>query len=1553
MGTLNGFCGSKFWDYEKAWNTTDPDLSPCFQDTVLVWIPCGMLWLFSPLETYWLLKSTKRLIPWTALNITKLVITMLLFSISLAEFIYAGHEALSNGVALPSVYFYTPPLKTATFMLAASLLLAGMKRGRQSSGILFLFWFVLLLCGAVTYRSYLKWCFSGEKEWTGNARPGQGFFFGAYMAYYPLVLVQLVLNCFSDAKPMYRQHAAPPGGKESPESGASFLSKLLFSWIYPLIIKGYKKPLENTDLWALGRGDCTENVVPRFDKFWHREVARVPADNERGETNACYSNHKDEQVKFSSPPSSKKKNAQKPGIIRPLIMAFGPTFLLGGVLKLGHDVLQFVSPQLLRAMIAFVGSNDPAWKGILIALLMFASATAQSLALSAYFCKMYILGMHIRTCLISAIYRKSLVLSNDAKKESTTGEIVNLMSNDAQRFMELMPFLSMLWSAPLQIGLSLYFLWDILGPSVLAGVGIMVLMVPINGVLAALSKKLQTKQMKEKDNRLKLMNEILSGMKVLKLYAWEESFQKRVEGIRDREIRSLRRMGYLSAVQSFMWSCAPFLVSLMTFGTYVLVDEHHVLDAQKAFVALTLFDIMRFPLSMLPMLIGMLIQASVSVKRLNKFLNHEELEQYVAHDKDSDNPVMVEHGSFAWTRSEDPVLKDINLTVPKGSLVAIVGKVGSGKSSLISAILGDMERRHGTINTQGSVAYVAQQAWIQNATVRDNILFQKEMDSDRYNATVEQCALQSDLAVLPGGDMTEIGEKGINLSGGQKQRVSLARAVYSGADLYLLDDPLSAVDSHVGKHIFENVIGPQGVLKDKTRLLVTHGISYLPQMDLIVVLKDGQVQEQGTYQELMSRKGGALAEVLVQFLSEEANEDMITADDVMVAEDILRHAGADIDMTRQLSIQSRTSDEMSLTERRKLLRRISRQLSDSGSTNSRRASIASEKSRPVGLGPLGGKKTVGESPTKLVQDEATETGKVKWNVYLTYIRAVGVMWTILIVLTNMASHGFSIGSNLWLIAWSNDPPNPDGTQVPKQRNLRLGVYSALGFAQGVTILVSSLGLALGSLKGATLLHNGLLNTILRSPMSFFDTTPLGRVVNRFSKDVDTMDLTIPTTIRSWLLCFLQVMSTVLIITLNTPIFLAVAVPIGIVYYFIQSVYIASSRQLKRLESVTRSPIYTHFSETLSGATTIRAYAVQESFMRESNHRVDTNHVCYYPSIIANRWLAVRLELCASFVVLCTALFAVFGKETLDQGAVGLSLAYALSVTATMNWMVRMSCEFETNIVSVERIMEYTKTPTEALWETRDSKPPETWPQGGEVNYVDYATRYREGLDLVIRNLNISVKPGEKVGIVGRTGAGKSSMMLSLFRIVEPARGTILIDGIDISKIGLHDLRSKLTIIPQDPVLFSGTLRNNLDPFEVKSDTELWSALELSHLKSFVSGLEKGLQHEVAEGGENLSVGQRQLVCLARALLRKTKVLVLDEATAAVDMETDVLIQQTIRKEFVGCTVLTIAHRLNTIMDYDRILVLERGHVAEFDSPSNLLANKESIFYAMAKGSGLT
>ncbi|XP_043211792.1 ATP-binding cassette sub-family C member 3-like isoform X6 [Amphibalanus amphitrite] len=995
-------------------------------------------------------------------------------------------------------------------------------------------------------------------------------------------------------------------------------------------------------------------------------------------------------------------------------------------------------------------------------------------------------------------------------------------------------------------------------------------------------------------------------------------------------------------------------VTLITFAVYVLTGDDvdpHYLTPDKAFVSLSLFNLLRMPLSFLPMLIVFTVQANVSLTRMNKYLNSDDLDdQAVSHDTTESDPVVVENGTFTWDPESTPYLQDINMRVKEGSLVAVVGTVGSGKSSLLSALLGEMEKVGGRVNTKGNVAYVAQEAWIQNATLKDNILFGRTLDEDLYNRCVDACALRSDFEMLPGGDKTEIGEKGINLSGGQKQRVALARAVYSNSDIYFLDDPLSAVDSHVGKHIFENVIGPEGMLSKKTRILVTHGITYLPYTDTITVLKEGRVSETGPYKQLMDNKG-AFSEFLLQYLTE-AGED----EDVEELDEIkhqLEETMGRQELQRQMSRVKRESEcpseDGSIPELKRSASVISGERN--GSLRRRKSSQTKDEAvqqtlQPQPVAPA----TEQKAGAKLIEVEKSETGKVQLAVYGYYMKSVGVFLTMLTFMLYVAAQACSVGSNIWLSNWTEDVEHFNDTHT---RNVYLGVYGALGFGQALFVLFPSIVMAYGMMRASQLLHSHILSRLFHNPLSFFDTTPLGRIVNRFSKDVDMMDNTLPFNIRSWINCLFSVLGTFFAIIYATPIFLAVVIPLLGVYYFMQLVYVSTSRQLKRLESVSRSPIYSHFSETITGSMTIRAYGKVQDFMLQSEAKVDDNQACYYPSMIANRWLSFRLDMIGTCITFFASLFAVLARDSIDVGLVGMSVSYAMQVTQTLNWLVRMTSDVETNIVAVERIKEYSETPQEAVWvdESRPRPPPE-WPQSGRVQFNNYQTRYRPGLELVLKGIDADIAGGEKIGIVGRTGAGKSSLTLALFRIIEAAAGDITLDGIRISDIGLHDLRSKITIIPQDPVLFSGTLRQNLDPFDQYSDDQVWAALEHSHLKTFVKGLAAGLQHEISEGGGNLSVGQRQLICLGRALLRKTKILVLDEATAAVDLETDDLIQATIRSEFADCTVLTIAHRLNTIMDSTRVMVLDAGRIKEMAPPSQLLADKSSAFYSMAKDAGL-
>ncbi|XP_024869611.1 multidrug resistance-associated protein 1 isoform X1 [Temnothorax curvispinosus] len=1490
------------------------------------------------MEAYYFLNSKRRNVPYTWLFISKQVLTVGLILLSIVDLGVAIHASTYRTVH--NVDYCTPIVKIVSFTLASTLMQYNRKHGMRTSGLLFLFWFFLTICGCVQYRSFVN-------EFIKGAEPTYPLV--SYMIYYPIVVILFVLNFLVDAEPKFSEY--PTVESPCPEQSSSFPSRMIFAWFDSLAWKGFRKPLETSDLWSMNPEDMATEIVPKFDKYWNKNLRKTDEliwTYFRVESAKASYRKASGQVDFNS--GRKKKIAS---ILPPICKAFGATFMFGAFLKLIQDVMTFISPQILKLLIDFTEGEEPMWKGYFYSALLLVTAILQTLVLSQYFHRMFLVGLRIRTSLIAAIYRKALRLSNAARKETTLGEIVNLMSVDAQRFMDVTAYINMIWSAPLQIALALYFLWNILGPAVFAGLAVMIILIPVNGLIANKVKTLQIRQMKCKDERVKLMNEVLNGIKVLKLYAWEPSFEQQILEIRVKEIQVLKEAAYLNAGTSFIWSCAPFLVSLVSFTTYVLIDEKNVLNSTIAFVSLSLFNILRFPLSMLPMMIGNIVQAYVSVKRINKFMNMEELDpNNVQHDPSDPHALVIENGSFCWDSEEieRPILRNINFHVEQGQLVAIVGTVGSGKSSLLSALLGEMDKLNGKVNTKGSIAYVSQQAWIQNATLQDNVLFGKALNKSVYNRVIEACALTPDFKMLPAGDQTEIGEKGINLSGGQKQRVALARAVYNDSENYFLDDPLSAVDSHVGKHIFEKVIGPNGLLRKKTRILVTHSITYLPEVDNIIVLKDGEITESGTYKQLLEKKG-AFAEFLVQHLQEVGNlhvDDGSEADLREIKQQLESTMGADELQQKLTRVRSRISESLSesgsVTDRKSLNGSLTRQYSTESQQSANYVHSNSTKEKEA-LKP----NNVGE---KLIEIEKAETGSVKWKVYSHYLKSIGWFLSISTIVMNAVFQSFSIGSSVWLSVWSNDNSVRNDTIDTAKRDMYLGVYGALGFGQGVTVFAMALFLAKGTVVASRRIFESTLQLVLHNPMSFFDRTPTGRILSRLGKDIDVIDNILPVILRTWITCLFSVIATLVVISYSTPIFIVVILPIGAIYYFIQRFYVATSRQLKRLESVSRSPIYSHFSESVTGAQIIRAYGVQEQFIHESENKVDFNQVCYFPSIIANRWLAVRLEMVGNLIIFFAALFAVLSRNTMSSGLVGLSVSYALQITQTLNWLVRMTSDVETNIVAVERIKEYSETAQEAPWKNTEYTPPKEWPKHGRVDFKNFKVRYREGLDLVLNGLTFSVLGGEKIGIVGRTGAGKSSLTLSLFRIIEAAHGKILIDDIDISKLGLHDLRSRLTIIPQDPVLFSGTLRMNLDPFDCHSDEEIWRALEHAHLKSFIENLPNALLHEVSEGGENLSVGQRQLICLARALLRKTKVLILDEATAAVDLETDDLIQTTIRQEFKDCTVLTIAHRLNTILDSDRVIVLDKGLIVEYDSPEVLLRNPSSSFYSMAKDAGL-
>eukprot|EP00076_Gallus_gallus_P022823 XP_015144307.1 canalicular multispecific organic anion transporter 1 isoform X1 [Gallus gallus] len=1539
---LEEFCGSVFWN-DSFLARPDADLPVCFQQTVLVWIPLGFLWVLAPWQLLPMCKSKSKKSSKTKLYIIKQVLATLLLMTAVAELVLAITEGTGQD-PLPAVLYTNPSLYIVTWVLVLLIHYARSFCLCRDSVVLFCFWILSLLSGILPFQSLVRRALQDPIVDVPR--------FVLFFISYGLQLLLFLVSAFSDISPEAKEIA-----KKNPEMTASILSSVTFEWYSRMVYKGHRKPLEIEDVWELKDKDRTQAIHATFEKNMKTALRKAQAELEKRKRKKRRREHDTEHMNGMSkaqsqdvlvleekqPKKKKKKGGKedsshkdypKKWLMKALFRTFLQNLMMSVAFKLVHDVLVFVSPQLLKLLITFVSDAEAfAWQGYLYSILLFLTAMLQSLCLQQYFNLCFQLGTNVRASLIAAIYKKALTMSSATRKESTVGETVNLMSADAQRFMDMANFVHQLWSSPLQIILSIVFLWGELGPSVLAGLAVMVLLIPINGFLVNKSKHIQVRNMKNKDERMKIMGEVLNGIKILKLFAWEPSFEKRINEIRACELKDLLKFSYLQSVSIFVFTCAPFLVSLASFAVYVLVDENNVLDAQKAFTSISLFNVLRFPMAMLPLVLSSMVQTNVSKERLERYLGGEDLDtSAIHHDSIPGSAVRFTEATFTWEHDGNAVIRDVTLDIKPGSLVAVVGAVGSGKSSLISAMLGEMENIKGHINIQGSLAYVPQQAWIQNATLKDNILFGSELDEARYQKVIKACALLPDLELLPAGDQTEIGEKGINLSGGQKQRVSLARAVYNDADIYILDDPLSAVDAHVGKHLFEHVLGPKGLLQKKTQILVTHSISFLPQVDNIVVLVAGAVSEHGSYSTLLANRGA-----FAQFLNSYGSQEEGAAEETTAAAglDGIEEQG---DESMEPCVEEGPDDVVTMTLKREAsIHR--KEFTRSISTQSTTSVKAQEEPNKI-------------KGQRLIEKEAVETGKVKFSMYLRYLRAVGLGFSFCVAMSYVGEYAAYVGTNLWLSAWTDDAERYRNETYPvQQRDLRIGVFGALGVSQALFLFLATILSSHGAMRASRIVHEQLLSNILRVPMSFFDTTPTGRIVNRFAKDIFTVDETIPMSFRSWLNCFMGIISTLLMIALATPFFTVVIVPLGIFYYFVLRFYISTSRQLRRLDSVTRSPIYSHFGETVSGLSVIRAYGHQQRFLQQNERTMDINQKSVYSWIVSNRWLAIRLEFVGSLVVFFSALLAVISRNSLEGGIVGLSVSSALNVTQTLNWLVRVSSELETNIVAVERVHEYTKVKREAPWVT-DKRPPHSWPSKGEIQFVDYKVRYRPELELVLQGITCSIGSTEKVGVVGRTGAGKSSLTNCLFRVLEAAGGKIIIDGLDIATIGLHDLRQNLTIIPQDPVLFTGTLRMNLDPFDQYTDEEVWKALELAHLKAYVQELPERLQHVVSEGGENLSVGQRQLVCLARALLRKAKILILDEATAAVDLETDHLIQTTIRSAFADCTVLTIAHRLHTIMDSNRVMVMHAGKIVEFDSPEKLL-QKQSVFSAMAKDAGIT
>ncbi|NWS51576.1 MRP6 protein, partial [Chunga burmeisteri] len=1491
-------------DWNQTWYTNTPRFTWCFESTVIAWIPCAYLWICFPFYYLYLQRKNKGYIRMSHIFKTKMVLGFILVILCFSNVFFVLWE-INKGIPQAPAFFISPAVVGITMILAMFLTQAERMMGIQSSGILLIYWLLSFVAAVVMFSSKVQHAL--ERGFLEDH-----FHHITTYLYASLVLGELVLFCLVDHPPFFSKAVNNPN--QCPEASSSFLSKITYWWFSGLVWKGCQQSLGADDLWPVRKEDSSEEIVAWAEREWKKCHSRSQQKMESAtfkkgqKSDTGLAEAEETEVLLQS------EHSQSGPLLKVFWSMFGTYFLLSTVCLVICDVFLFSIPKLLSLFLEFIEDQEaPSWHGYFYAFTMFLLACLQTLFEQRYMYMCLVLGLRLKTAVTGLVYRKILVMSNASRKAATVGEIVNLVSVDVQKLMDLIIYFNGTWLAPIRIIICFVILWQLLGPSALTSIAVFLFLLPLNFVITKKRSQFQETQMKRKDERAKLTNAILSNIKVIKLYGWEKTFMEKVLGIRKEELQALKRSQILFSASLASFHSSTFLIAFVMFAVYTLVDNTHILNAQKAFVSLTLINILNTAHSFLPVSINAAVQAKVSLNRLAAFLNLEELNPESSSRNTPDSGelfITIRNGTFCWSKGTSPCLRRIDLTVAQGSLLAVVGQVGAGKSSLLSALLGELEKTDGCVTMKDTAAYVPQQAWIQNASVEDNIIFGKEMDETWFNRVIDACALQPDLDSFPAGRKSEIGEKGINISGGQKQRMNLARAVYQKASIYLLDDPLSAVDAHVGQHIFEHVLGPNGLLKDKTRVLVTHTINILPQVDNIVFLVDGTISEIGSYQELLQRNGG-----FAEFL-----HSRITAEE---------KAGTSFpaigDTKGTITSRNGPSQEKLFSD------------------NSVKSAMGGETS-PVSQDCT----TAAATKGRLTKGEKTHHGRVNTSIYAAYLKATGLPLCVYIILLFTCQQAVSFSRGYWLSIWTDDPVH-NGTQ--QHTELRVGVFGALGVIQALGRFASIAAVLLGGVLASHKLFLQLLRNVARSPMVFFEQTPIGNLLNRFSREMDAIDSVIPDKLKSLLGFLFNLLEIYLVIIVATPKAAMAIVPLTVLYAAFQHFYVITSCQLRRIEAASRSPIYSHISETFQGSSVIRAYKDQERFILKSNFLVDENQRICFPGAVADRWLATNLEFLGNGIVLFAALFAAIGRTNLTPGTAGFSISYALQITGVLNWMVRSWTEIENNIVSVERVREYLKTPKEAPWALSGKLQGQVWLTEGRIEFRNYSLRYRPNLELALKHVNLTIHGQEKIGITGRTGAGKSTLAVGLLRLVEAAEGAILIDGLDIAQLGLHDLRTKITVIPQDPVLFSGSLRMNLDPLNQYTDADIWTALELTQLKNFVADLPDQLEYKCTDQGENLSTGQKQLVCLARALLQKAKILILDEATAAVDLETDLQIQSTLRTQFKDSTVLTIAHRINTIMDCDRILVLENGRIAEFDTLEHLIAQK-GLFYRLMEESGL-
>ncbi|KAJ3291731.1 hypothetical protein HDU79_002076 [Rhizoclosmatium sp. JEL0117] len=1280
------------------------------------------------------------------------------------------------------------------------------------------------------------------------------------------------------------------------EEQASPLSRLTNSWFDTLVKKGWKKPLEMEDLYCINE---SQRSLPLVEEFEAR-LAATP-----GAT-----------------------------VLSTLVKMYW-WYPVYGVGKIAADLCMTMTSLVMKAfltsIIASQGANPPETHvPFLYAIGFFLLTMTASLLNASVFHHSSRIAIGVKGMLTTSVYRKSLRLNGVGRAMFSSGKLLNIVSTDIGRIEQTVNQLQMTWTAPIYFLVTIAILMVIIGTPGLAGVAFLLLCLPVQGYMIRRLMRLRGMVAPITDKRIKLSSEILMGIRIIKYFGWEDQFIKNVSDIRDEEeLVLVKHAAFIRSIISCLGFAIPALAASITFLVYGAFNDN--LAPVTIFSTLALFNQLRQHVMWLPLQISVMGDSLISFRRLQELFDAPEVEFKPIYDTTSPYGVSITNGEFIWeseapeeksaekgfkiadnvqepvpvsTFIQQPTLRNINLHCPKAGLTSIVGAVGSGKSSLLNALIAELKCTtpdETRVVFHGKVGYCSQQAWIVNASVRDNIVFGREFDEKRYEAVVEACCLVQDFKILPNGDMSEIGERGINLSGGQKQRISLARLMYTDHEVALLDDPLSAVDSHVGRKIFEQ--GICGILKNKTRLLVTHQLHHVPASDWVVFLKNGEIAEQGTYQDLIS-SNGEFAELMAAYGGEKGDE----------AED-------------EVSTKASTKVETVADSKRTLVIEDKTAIGDQKDDDS---VDSDEKKEQV----------------KQMLDESKQAGKISTATFMAYFKSSGSNWFLIVTLCSLLfTQACRLANDLWLVEWTA-LAYPD-----LSRNAYMLTYAALTVLQAIALLSYSLLFAVGGIHASKSLHDSVFTRVMRCSVGFFDQTPIGRIINRLSRDVDYVDNSIYDAMRLLFYSILQVISAFTLVSYITGgVFVAALAPMITIYVGVQIFYRAASREIKRIESVSRSPLYAHISECMSGLSTIRAYSDEARFIQKTHALVDANSSPMYLLFTGQRWIQFRLDCIGNVLVVCTALYAAGQRHSINASQMGLALSYLLQCTSLLNMCVFQVVEVETQLNAVERLVEYVHLPIE---EQGGVVPPtNNWPEKGDIEFKNVQMRYQPNLPLVLKGVNVSIRGGEKIGVVGRTGSGKSSLMQALFRIVDLADGQILIDGQDTSKLRLHDLRTALAIIPQDPLLFSGTLRSNLDPSGRFSDDEIWAVLERCGMKDAISEMDGKLDCLLVENAENVSVGQRQLLCLARACLQKPQIIVLDECTASVDMATDEMIQRTIQEEFRTATTLTIAHRLNTIINSTKILVLGEGKVLEFDTPYNLLINdRQSHFSKMVDETG--